>query len=90
VGQAAIARTREEIQEYPFTEEQTQETVQEEHKSWEKILWLLLGIVLLVALGIGAYKLADNFYLIRYKRMRRKGTETHQQKITRKSKWRKH
>lgn len=90
VGAADIVRTMEEPQSYPFGI--PQQTLQAEEPvekkgsvtSW-KIVWIVLGIIGVCALGFGIYKFADNFHLIRYKMMSRRSDQMHLRIIGRKS-----
>lgn len=90
VGAANIIRTMNEVTPYPFQDApeapMPQETVEPKASvnPW-LIGGIVLGVIALAALGFGIYKLKDNFYLIRYKIMNRRGSQIHRQIIGRKS-----
>ena len=63
--------TKEDPTENPEEQKDPEGTPKKEPAGFRKvlltILWILLGILVLGAIGYGGYKLYDNFYLIQYK-----------------------
>lgn len=54
------------------------------------ILWIVLGILVLAAVGFGIYKLGENYYFLRYKFQSRRGSNLRRDVLNRKQKrrWR--
>lgn len=87
IGSAKIARTRSETEVYPFQPPEEESGEGEETKQTSQWIYVIIAgcIVALAILAFGICKLAENFYLIRYKLQSRRGGDLHTHVIKRKS-----